>query len=45
VRVQLVVSPSSSLCKWPYLSFKMNGNDCSVKIFTGFESEAIELKR
>ena len=45
MRVVLVVNPDSSLCKWPYLSFKMNGNNCSVKIFNGFESEAIKLKR
>jgi hypothetical protein len=45
VTVQLVVPPTSSLCDWPYLSLKVNGNSCSVKIFKGFESEAVKLKR
>ena len=45
VTVQLVVPPTPSLGNWPYLSLKMNGNNCSVKIFRGSESEAVQLKR
>jgi hypothetical protein len=45
VTVQLIVPPTSSLGNWPYLSLKMNGNNCSVKIYKGFESEAVQLKR
>jgi hypothetical protein len=45
VSVQLHVAPASSLCNWPYLSLKMNGNNCSANIFKGFEPEAVKLKR
>jgi len=45
VTVQAGVAPVSSVCNFPYLSLKMNGNNCAVKIFKGFESEAIKLKR
>ena len=43
--VHLVVAPALSLCTWAYLSLKMNGNSCSAKIFKGYESEAVKLKR
>jgi hypothetical protein len=45
VTVQAGVAPVSSLCNFPYLSLRINGNSCSVKIFNGFELEAIKLKR
>ena len=45
VRVHLAVSPDTSWCKWPYLHFKMNGNNSSVKIFSGSELEAVQLRR
>jgi len=45
VTVQVVAAPKSSHCNWPFLSFKVNGNNCSVKIFKGFELEALKLKR
>jgi hypothetical protein len=45
VTVQVIVPPDSSLCNWPYLSFKMNGNNCPVKIFKGHEPEVKQLRR
>lgn len=45
VTVQATAAPVSSICNWPYFSLKVNGNNCSVKIFNGFELEAIQLKR
>ena len=45
VRAEMVVSLDSSVYKWPYLCFKLDGNNCSVKIFNGFEAEGIKLKR
>jgi len=45
VTVQATAAPISSICNWPYFSLKVNGNNCSVKTFNGFELEAIQLKR
>jgi hypothetical protein len=45
VTVQAAAAPVSSICNWPYFSLKAKGNNCSVKIFNGFELEAIQLKR
>jgi hypothetical protein len=45
VEVEVAVTHISSPCNKPYLSFKVNGNNCAVKIFKGFESKATKLKR
>jgi hypothetical protein len=44
VQVQVALVPFSQF-NGPILSFKMIGNDCSVKIFKGIEWEAVKLKR
>jgi len=44
VKVQVALLPVSQF-RGPVLSFKMTGNDCSMKISKGIEARAVQLKR